>query len=102
MRLAVIPFALFSLAGCVGTPPVDRLTAEAEASGVCTALPEGVTCDCVVSTAHTMIPTMHYDRNAAEDTGSRLGRGTIGSSDPRVAPALEAARQSCAAGKAVG
>ncbi|OYW41829.1 MAG: hypothetical protein B7Z38_06815 [Rhodobacterales bacterium 12-64-8] len=102
MRLAVIPFALLALAGCVGTPPIDRVTAEAEASGACAALPEGVTCDCVVSTAHTLIPTMRYDRNAAEDTGSRLGRGTIGAPDPRVAPALEAARQSCAAGKAVG
>lgn len=102
MRLAVTPFALLALAGCVGTPPIDRVTAEAETSGVCASLPEGVTCDCVVSTAHTLIPTMRYDRNADEDTGSRLGRGTIGSSDPRVAPALEAAMQSCAAGKAVG
>jgi hypothetical protein len=102
MRLAVLPFALFALAGCVGTPPLERVTAEAETSGACVALPEGVTCQCVVSTAHTLIPTIRYDRNAAEDTGSRLGRGTIGSSDPRVAMALEAARQSCAAGKAVG
>jgi len=102
MRLLVASFALIALAGCVGTPPADRIMAEAQASGVCEKLPEGVTCDCVVSTAQTLIPTMSYNRNAAEDTGSRLGRGTIGAADPRVAPALEAARESCAAGKAVG
>ena len=102
MRLAVLPLALFALASCVGTPPIERVTAEAEAAGACVKLPEGVTCDCVISTAHTLIPTMRYDRNAAEDTGSRLGRGTIGAADPRVAMALDAARQSCAAGKAVG
>ncbi len=107
MRLAVTSFtaaclALGTLASCVGTPPIERVMAEIEASGACTSLPEGVTCDCVASTAHTLIPSMHVDRNADEDTGSRLGRGTIGQSDPRVPLAIDAAKQSCAAGKAVG
>ncbi|HVY89544.1 MAG TPA: hypothetical protein VG942_11795 [Hyphomonadaceae bacterium] len=100
MRLAVISFAAFSLAACVGTPPVERVASEVEALGACKALPEGVTCECVTTTAHTLIPTMKYERDK-DDTGSRLGRGKIGGGDPRIPPAIEAAKQSCAAGKAV-
>jgi hypothetical protein len=101
MRLAVVSFVALGLAACVGTPPVERVAAEVEASGACKGLPEGVSCECVTSTAHTLIPTMKYERSK-DDTGSRLGRGSIGGSDPRVAPAIEAAKASCASGKAVG
>lgn len=101
MRLASLSFAALGLAACVGTPPVERVAAEVEASGACVGLPAGVTCDCVTSTAHALIPSMKYERSQ-DDTGSRLGRGSIGGPDPRVAPAIEAARSSCASGKAVG
>ncbi|MFT3723198.1 MAG: hypothetical protein QM773_06385 [Hyphomonadaceae bacterium] len=101
MRLAVLSLAALGLAACVGTPPVERVAAEVEASGACKNLPEGVSCECVTTTAHTLIPTMKYERSK-DDTGSRLGRGSIGGADPRVAPAIEAAKASCAAGKAVG
>ncbi len=101
MRLAGLSLVALSLAACVGTPPVERIAAEVEASGACKGLPEGVTCECVTTTAHTLIPGMKYERSQ-DDTGSRLGRGSIGAADPRVAPAVEAARASCASGKAVG
>jgi hypothetical protein len=106
MKIAVLSLAallvpVMGLAACVGTPPAERVAAEAEAVGACESLPQGVTCDCVVSTAQTIIPTMKYERSK-DDTGSRLGRGSVGQGDPRVAPALEAAKQSCASGKAVG
>ncbi len=101
MRLVVLSLAALGLAACVGTPPAERIAAEAEALGACKSLPEGVTCDCVVSTAQATIPTMKYERSK-DDTGSRLGRGSVGQGDPRVVPAIEAARQSCASGKAVG
>ena len=101
LSLAALAIPVMGLAACVGTPPVERISAEAEALGACKSLPEGVTCDCVVSTAQTIIPTMKYERSQ-DDTGSRLGRGAVGQGDPRVAPALEAAKHSCASGKAVG
>jgi len=101
LSLAAAAFASMALVSCVGTPPIERVFAEVEASGACQSLPEGVTCDCVTSTAHTLIPAMKYERSK-DDTGSRLGRGTIGEADPRVALAIDAAKQSCAAGKAVG
>jgi hypothetical protein len=101
MRLTVLSLAAFALASCVGTPAIERVAAEVESSGACESLPEGVTCDCVVSSAHSVIPSITAPRSK-DDTGSRLGRGTIGASDPRVAIAIEQAKQSCAAGKAVG
>ena len=101
LSLAAAAFASMALASCVGTPPIERVVAEVEASGACQSLPDGVTCDCVTSTAHALIPTMKYERSK-DDTGSRLGRGTVGEPDPRVPLAVTAAKQSCAAGKAVG
>ena len=89
------------LASCVGTPSMDKVAAEVEAAGACKSLPAGVTCDCVVSTAHASIPTTKVERSK-DDTGSRLGRGTIGATDPRVSIAIDSAKKSCAAGKAVG
>lgn len=102
MRLAVTLLAGLALAACVGTPPVERVAAQAEAVGACKALPEGVTCDCVISTAHASLPGMPMPRISGENTGSRLGSGTVGASDPRIALAIENAKQSCASGKAVG
>jgi hypothetical protein len=102
MRVAVTLFAALALAACVGTPPIERVAAQAETTGACTSLPDGVTCECVISTAHAAIPTTSAPRISSEETGSRTGRGTMGVSDPRVAVALANAKQSCAAGKAVG
>lgn len=97
MRFAVLSLAAFALAACVGTPPVEKIAA----AGACDSLPEGATCDCVISTAHTMIPTIKVERSK-DDTGSRLGRGSVGQTDERIPVAIAAAKQSCAAGKAVG
>ena len=93
--------ALTGLVSCVGTPPIERVVAEINATGACEKLPEGVTCECVTTTAHTLIPTIQVERSQ-DDTGSRLGRGAVGLTDPRVSVAIDAAKQSCAAGKAVG
>jgi hypothetical protein len=101
MRFAVLTLAAFALASCAGTPTNDKVAAAVESAGACKALPEGVTCDCVVSTAQSLVPSMKIERSK-DETGSRLGRGTVGQSDPRVPLAIEAATQSCAAGKAVG
>ncbi len=101
MRFAVLTLAAFALAACNGTPQADKVAAAVESAGACVALPEGVTCDCVVTTAQSLIPSMKVERSK-DETGSRLGRGTVGQSDPRVPMAIEAATQSCAAGKAVG
>ena len=81
---AVLAIPVMGLAACVGTPPTERIAAQAEMLGACKALPEGVTCDCVVSTAEATIPTMKYERSQ-DDTGSRLGRGAVGQADPRIA-----------------
>ncbi len=99
MRLAATLIAAIAVASCVGTPPVEKVAAYAE-GGACKALPEGVTCDCVISTAHAEIPNIKVDRSS-DETGSRLGRSTIGALDPRIAVAVENAKKSCAAGKAV-
>ena len=101
MRSVVLSLAALGLAACVGTPPAERIAAEAEALGACKSLAPGVTCECVISTAQATIPTMKYERSA-DDTGSRLGRGSVGQGDPRIAPAIDAAKQACASGKAVG
>jgi tRNA(Ile2) C34 agmatinyltransferase TiaS len=101
MRLTALSVAALAFASCVGTPPVEKVAAEAEAAGACKALPEGVTCDCVISTAHASIANTKVERSK-DDTGSRLGRGAIGTGDARVPVAIEAARHSCSAGKAVG
>ncbi len=101
MRLAVLSFAALGLAACVGTPPVEKVAAEVAAIGACDSLPAGVMCDCVISTAHAAIPTTKVERSR-DDTGSRLGRGSVGQTDERVPVAIAAAKQSCAAGKAVG
>lgn len=101
LRLMAGGIAALALGACVGTPPVEKVAAEVAAAGACDSLPAGVTCDCVISTAHTMIPTIRVERNK-DDTGSRLGRGTIGQTDERLPMAIEAAKQSCATGKAVG
>jgi hypothetical protein len=101
MKFAALTFAALLLAACNGTPAADQVAAEVQSAGACVALPDGVTCDCVVSTAQTLIPTIKVERSK-DETGSRLGRGTAGQGDKRVPLAIEAATQSCAAGKAVG
>jgi hypothetical protein len=102
MRLAALSFAaLLGLAACTGAPPVEQVAAEIEAAGACEALPAGVTCDCVIATAHATLPSIRVERGK-DDTGSRLGRGTVGQGDERMPLAIAAAKQSCAAGKAVG
>lgn len=101
MRFAVLSFAALGLAACVGTPPVEKVAAEVQAAGACDSLPAGATCDCVISTAHTMIPSIKVERSN-DDTGSRLGRGSVGQTDERIPAAIAAAKQSCASGKAVG
>jgi hypothetical protein len=101
LRLMAGGIAALALGACVGTPPVEKIAAEVAAAGACDSLPAGVACDCVITTAHAMIPSIKVERSK-DDTGSRLGRGTIGQTDERVPLAISAAKQSCAAGKAVG
>jgi hypothetical protein len=99
--LSAFGLAAAGLAGCVGAPSIDKVAAEVEASGACRSLPAGVTCACVISAAHDAVPTIKIERSD-DDTGSRLGRGTVGQGDERLPLAIAAAKQSCAAGKAVG
>ena len=99
--LAAISPMIVGLAACTGAPPVEQVTADIQAAGACQSLPAGVTCECVISTAHAALPTIKVERNK-DDTGSRLGRGSVGQGDERLPLAIAAAKQSCAAGKAVG
>jgi hypothetical protein len=99
--LAATAMALTGLAACVGTPSADKVAAEVTAAGVCESLPAGVSCACVTTTAHSLIPTIKVERSK-DDTGSRLGRGSVGQVDERMGPAIAEAREICATGKAVG